>query len=193
MCVFSEQDGWMSIRVLRQQCPSFAHPFSLSLILLHPPPPHNLSPCLLIDLWAWHRRRAKESFPSPIQRSHCLLKHSLSHLHEWMLLCCNKWTIKKAGRQNVITEHLNDLPVKNHNLIPLNLLFQVTFEIQTLNSVFPQSIRWTNIPQSVYWTFTSQLSLKCVMVFKTDRLTDRQRERLHNWPTDRYTDKQIDR
>lgn len=94
----------------------------------------------------WHRGRAKESFPSPIARSHCLLKHSLSHLHEWMLLCCNKWTIKKAGRQNVITEHLNDLPVKNHNLIPLNLLFQFTFEIQTLNSVFPQSIRWTNIP-----------------------------------------------
>lgn len=123
VCVFSEQDGWMSIGVLRQQCPSSAHPFSVSLILLHPPPPHNLSPCLLIDLWAWHRRRAKESFPSPIERSHCLLKHSLSHLHEWMLLCCNKWTIKKAGRQNVITEHLNDLPVKNHNLIPLNLLF----------------------------------------------------------------------
>ncbi len=106
VCVFSEQDGWMSIGVLRQQCPSFAHPFSLSLILLHPPPPHNLSPCLLIDLWAWHRRRAKESIPSPIERIHCLLKHSLSHLHEWMLLCFNKWTIKKAGRQNVITKTL---------------------------------------------------------------------------------------
>lgn len=49
VCVFSEEDGWMSIGVLMQQCPSSAHPFPVSLILLlHPP--HNLSPCLLIDL-----------------------------------------------------------------------------------------------------------------------------------------------